>query len=76
MDKINNMSSDEIFYKIQFWTRRYEFSFQFWGDGQNNVYINKDDVEIASFGGEDSIQDILCMTIGWCELHNPRIKYK
>ncbi len=75
-DTFTNMTPAEMFWKIEFWTKRYEFSFQFWGSGNNNVYINKDDVEVASFGGEDSIQDILVMTIQWCEKSNPRIKYK
>lgn len=42
---------------------KYEFSFQFWGQDNNNVFINKDDVEIASFGGENSITDILRTTL-------------
>jgi hypothetical protein len=63
--------------RLEFWTkeRRYEFSFQFWGDGQNNVYINRDDVEVASFGGETNVYEILERTLEWCEKSNPRIKY-
>lgn len=60
--------------KIEYWTKQYEFSFQFWGE-DNNVYINKDDVEITSFGGHESIQQILNKTIEWCEKANPRYKY-
>jgi hypothetical protein len=62
--------------KIEFWTKQYEFSFQFWGEGNNNVFINRDGIEIASFGGENSIKDILKLTIDWCEKANPsKIKY-
>jgi len=61
--------------KIEYWTNIYELSFQFWGTDNNNVFINKDDVEIASFGGESSINDILELTINWCEKSNPRLKY-
>lgn len=61
--------------KIDFWTSQYEFSFQFWGDGNNNVFINRDDVEVASFGGENSIRKILERTLAWCEKANPRKKY-
>lgn len=61
--------------KIEFWTKRYEFSFQFWGEDNNNVYIQRDNVEIASFGGEGTISEILKRTLDWCEKSNPRIKY-
>jgi hypothetical protein len=61
--------------RIEFWTKRYEFSFQFWGDGNNNVFINKDDVEVASFGGDKTIHEILKRALDWCEKVNPKIKY-
>lgn len=61
--------------RIEFWSQRYEFSFQFWGENNNNVFINKDFVEIASFGGEGTILEILERTLAWCEKSNPRIKY-
>ena len=61
--------------KIEYWQNQYEFSFQFWEDKNNNVFINRGRVEIASFGGERSIQKILERTIAWCEKANPRFKY-
>lgn len=61
--------------KIEYWTKQYEFSFQFWGEGNNNVFINRGYVEIASFGGGDSINEILEDTIAWCEKANPRFNY-
>ncbi len=61
--------------KIEYWTRWYEFSFQFWGEDNNNVFINKDDVEVASFGGEDTVEKILTFAVGWCERVNPRYEY-
>jgi hypothetical protein len=60
---------------IEKWSSVYEFSFQFWGEGQNNVYINKDDVEVASYGGENTAKEIMERTLEWCEKANPRIKY-
>lgn len=60
--------------KIEYWQIQYEFSFQFWEDN-NNVYIERGSVEIASFGGESSIREILERTIEWCEKANPRFKY-
>lgn len=56
---------------IEFWSRIYEFSFQFWGDANNNVYINKGGIELASFGGEDTIDEIFKRAIEWCEKQNP-----
>jgi len=61
--------------RIQFWTTVYEFSFQFWGENNNNVFICKDDVEVASFGGEDTIAAILTTTLLWCEKVNPTMSY-
>ena len=61
--------------KIEFWTHQYEFSFQFWGAGQNNIFINRGHVEIASFGGFNTISEVLEYTIKWCEKANPRKKY-
>lgn len=39
---------------------KYQFSFQFWGEGNNNVYIMKDDVDLYSTGGLETPQDALC----------------
>lgn len=63
--------------KIDFWSHKkgYKFSFQFWGENNNNVYIDKEDVEIASFGGEDTPLQILTRACLWAEQANPRIKY-
>jgi hypothetical protein len=52
--------------KIAYWSHRYQFSFQFWGEDNNNVFIYKDDVELESFGDEN-MNDILEKTIEWCE---------
>jgi len=61
--------------KIEYWQKQYEFSFQFWEKDNNNVFINRNYVEIASFGGEKTIKDILERTVAWCEKANPRFKY-
>jgi hypothetical protein len=61
--------------KIEFWAFQYDISFQFWGAGDNNVFINRGDVEIGSFGGFETIKDVLEKTVEWCEKANPRIKY-
>jgi hypothetical protein len=37
--------------EIESYSNKYNFSFQFWGAGNNNVFIEKDNVEIYSSGG-------------------------
>lgn len=61
--------------KIQFWSGRYDLSFQFWGEDNNNVFIERDGVELASFGGEETPLLIIERTIEWCEKSNPSVKY-
>jgi len=61
--------------KIEFWASQYQISFQFWGEGDNNVFIYRDHVEIASFGGESSPIDIIERTVAWCEKSNPSKEY-
>lgn len=61
--------------KIEYWTKQYEFSFQFWGEDNNNVYIMRDDVEIGCLGGRTTVTELLEDTIEWCEKANPRFKY-
>ena len=61
--------------KIEYWQLKYQFSFQFWPDGENNVYIYKEGVELRSMGGRGCIEDILRDTIQWCEKANPRFAY-
>jgi len=45
--------------EIEKWSAKYQFSFQFWGKDNMNVFISKDDVELTSFGGRDSIEEII-----------------
>jgi len=40
--------------EISKWGGKYEISFQFWGVGNNNVYIAKDGVDLYSSGGFDT----------------------
>jgi hypothetical protein len=61
--------------KIQFWSGKYDLSFQFWGEGDCNVYISKDSVDIKSMGGEDTPLEIMNQAIEWCEKANPSTKY-
>ena len=61
--------------KVGFWSKQYDISFQFWGQANNNVFISNDLIELASFGGRDTIKEILEDTIEWCEKANPSKKY-
>lgn len=61
--------------KIMFWSQKYDISFQFWGYGNNNVFIEKDGVELASFGGEGTPYEIMVRVIEWCEKSNPSTGY-
>ena len=45
--------------EIDNYSDKYQFSFQFWGDGNNNVFIMKDDIDLYSSGGFSSIQEAL-----------------
>jgi hypothetical protein len=45
--------------EIEYYSDKYQFSFQFWGDGNNNVFIMKDDIDLYSSGGFLSIQEAL-----------------
>lgn len=61
--------------KVEFWAHGYDFSIQIWGPGNNNVFINKHDVELASNGGFETVKELLTWLIDWCEKSNPSVKY-
>ena len=50
---------EKLLKEIELFSVKYQFSFQFWGDGNNNVFISKDDVELYSSGGWLNIEDAL-----------------
>jgi hypothetical protein len=58
--------------EIEKWSEQYDLSFQFWGAGNNNLYISKDNVELYDTGGYESIEDVLEEAVDWIEKHNPR----
>lgn len=75
-DSTKDKSIESLIIDLEEYTKRYEISFQFWGEGNNNVYISKDDVELQSFGGEDTIKDIIVRTIEYLDRINNKIKQK
>jgi hypothetical protein len=64
-----------LFERLKEYFGKYEISFQFWGDGNNNVFINKDDVEIASFGGENTPEEIMVRALEYLDRINRKPTY-
>ena len=53
------MKAKSLLAEIERYSKKYQFSFQFWGAGNNNVFIAKNDVELYSSGGYLLIEDAL-----------------
>lgn len=65
------MNSNALIAELFKWSNIYSFSFQFWGPANNNVFIEKDSIELASFGGLETPDDIMRRCLEWVEKHNP-----
>ncbi len=63
--KIKDMSYIELMLEITKWSEKYQFSFQFWGKGNNNVFIQKDFIDLYEFGGEESPKSITIKALEW-----------
>jgi len=50
---------EELMSEIEKYSETYQFSFQFWGHGNNNVFIMKGDVDLFDTGGLDAPIDAL-----------------
>ncbi len=61
--------------KLDFWSQRYNFNIQLWGEYNNHCYITKDDVEIKVIPQEKSPLVLFRKIISWCQKSNPRVKY-
>ena len=66
------MTDRQLIDDLEKWGKEYGFSFQFWGPDQNNVFISKGDIEIAHFGGESNIRDIIVRALDWVKKQNPK----
>ena len=54
------ITTGEIFWsELNKYAGKYQFSFQFLGEGNNNVYIMKDDVDLFDTGGLDTPREAL-----------------
>jgi hypothetical protein len=59
------MEKSILLEEIEKWSQKYELSFQFWGNGCNNVFISKDGVDLYDAGGYSSIEDVLTVALKW-----------
>lgn len=50
---------EKLITQIEKWSEKYEFSFQFFGFANNNVWIYKDGIEVFCSGGNETIEDVL-----------------
>lgn len=50
---------EKLLNEIEAFSATYEFNFQFWSAGNNNIYIEKDGVDIYNSGGFETIEDVL-----------------
>lgn len=56
---IQHRIMEELIKEIERWSQKYEFSFQFWGPDKHACYISKDGVEMASYGGTETVKEIV-----------------
>lgn len=56
---------NDLIKEIERWSQKYDFSFQFWGEGYNNVYISKDDVDLYDTGGYETVEEVIKVTLNW-----------
>ena len=50
---------DSLLKEIEKYSGKYQLSFQFWGEGNNNVFVEKNDVELYSNGGLESPKEAI-----------------
>lgn len=62
--------------EIDKWSETYQFSFQFWGTGNNNVFIEKHGVDLYSSGGFNNIFDCVVDALQYIYRINRTIKHK
>lgn len=58
-----NVTTCSMLKEIDKFTDKYQISFQLWGAGNYNAYIEKDDVELTSLGSENSMRRIFTLTL-------------
>jgi len=57
--------------EISKWARIYEFQFQFWGPGRNNVFIEKGGIRLTDSGGFDTPDKAIEFALEYVNKQNP-----
>lgn len=52
-------SVEELLSDIDYWATKYEFTFQFWGDANNNLFIRKGGVSMYDNGGLETPKEAI-----------------
>lgn len=58
------------FKKLTKYAGKYQISFQLWGDNNNNIFIQKDDVDLWSCGNERTPLSAMIRAIGYLDRIN------
>lgn len=61
--------------EIDTFTDKYEFNFQLWGEDRYTVYIEKGGIDMTSFGGCETMIEVLEEALNWCYTKN-RVSHK
>ena len=57
--KNNSKTETSLLAEIEKYSEVYEFHFQFWGKGSNNVFVSKNDVELYNSGDHETPEDAI-----------------
>lgn len=63
---------NQLFKQIEKYSETYEFSFQFWGRDNNNVWIYRGGVELFSSGNHETIEDCVKEAIKYIKRVNKK----
>ncbi|MEI2271854.1 hypothetical protein OHD16_06835 [Sphingobacterium sp. ML3W] len=72
------MNNNEIkkalhpFDRLEEWSNKYDFQVQIY-DGDYNIYVEKDGVDLYSIGGEKTLKDAVDRIIEWIERVNRKV---
>lgn len=70
--KASSMTTTDLLKEMDAYFGIYQISFQFWGKGNNNVFIEKNGVDLYSYGALDKPRDIIIHALEWCRRVNPK----
>lgn len=68
--KAKPCSMQELMDEIEKWSETYEFSFQFWGNGNNNIYLSKGGVDLYDTGGLETPREAIETVLMWIYIKN------